>query len=786
MDAPTEAPIRILLLEDEPADAELVQRALRKAGIAFSAVRADSEAQLTRGMEVFRPDIILADYKLPAFDGGAALRIVRERHPEIPVIMVTGALGDESAAELIRAGACDYVLKDRLARLGTAVRQTLADNAQRLQHQATEQALRRSEELLRSFVEHAPAPIAMFDRDMRYLAVSRRFLVDYRLGQQDIVGRSHYEVFPEIPERWKEIHRRCLAGAIEQSDEDSFQRADGTLDWLRWEIRPWFEADHSIGGIILFSELITERRRAEHRLRLMAYLGESSPAVLFRWRSEPGWPVDFVSANLSMWGYDAARWIADATPYASIVHPDDLERVGREVAAFEASRADRFSQEYRILTASGDVRWLDGRTVVEREADGRVRYYQGIVVDVTERKRAEQALHERTQRLAAQVRALDAISASMALEDGDVGRLAHEITEQAGLATGVERASVWLFDDAETELHCVDLYERTPARHSAGMLLREEQYRDEFRALKAAPYVDAGEPLTDPRTRGYTETYLKPLRITAMLDALVEVADRHLGLLCLEHVDRAHHWEQDEIEFACRLADKIGLAIGRRDARQMQEQLRASLEQAVRAIANTVEVRDPYTAGHQRRVAALAAAIARELGLSAERVHAVDLAGAIHDVGKFQVPADILTRPGRLSPIEHQLVQLHAQAGYDIVKDVPFPWPIAEMIRQHHERLDGSGYPRGLRGEQILLEARVLAVADAVEAMASHRPYRAGLGVEAALDEIVKGRGVLYDADVVDACVRLFREAGYRLPSVWPPGAAAADDGAPATAAGPR
>jgi putative two-component system response regulator len=176
-------------------------------------------------------------------------------------------------------------------------------------------------------------------------------------------------------------------------------------------------------------------------------------------------------------------------------------------------------------------------------------------------------------------------------------------------------------------------------------------------------------------------------------------------------------------------------------------------------------MRDPYTAGHERRVAELAAAVATEMDLPAFTVEGIHFGALIHDLGKIQVPAEILSKPTRISPVEFELIKGHAQAGYEILKGIEYPWPVAEMARQHHERLDGSGYPRGLKGDDILLEARVLAVADTVEAMASHRPYRPGLGIDKALAEIKRGRGSIYDPLVADACLRLFRDKGYQLPA---------------------
>jgi len=186
------------------------------------------------------------------------------------------------------------------------------------------------------------------------------------------------------------------------------------------------------------------------------------------------------------------------------------------------------------------------------------------------------------------------------------------------------------------------------------------------------------------------------------------------------------------------------------------EKLQRSLEGTIQAMARVVEARDPYTAGHQRRVSQLACAIAEEMGLSEEQIRGIHMAGLIHDIGKIHVPSEILAYPDRLSAAEFNIIQTHPQVGYEILKAIEFPWPIAQIVLQHHERMDGSGYPQGLSGEDILLEARILGVADVVEAMSSHRPYRPAHGVDKALLEILQNRGRLYDPGVVDACSALF------------------------------
>jgi PAS domain S-box-containing protein/putative nucleotidyltransferase with HDIG domain len=192
-------------------------------------------------------------------------------------------------------------------------------------------------------------------------------------------------------------------------------------------------------------------------------------------------------------------------------------------------------------------------------------------------------------------------------------------------------------------------------------------------------------------------------------------------------------------------------------------QVRETLITTVNTLSSTAEMRDPYTAGHQRRVTILACAIAEEMGITQEQFDGLRLAGLIHDIGKIAVPVEILSRPGRIGETEFNIIMTHPQAGCNLLREIEFPWPVAQIVLQHHERMDGSGYPRGLRDGGIILEARILAVADVVEAMASHRPYRPALGIEAALAEITNNKGILYDHDVVDSCLRLFIEKGFTI-----------------------
>jgi len=258
---------------------------------------------------------------------------------------------------------------------------------------------------------------------------------------------------------------------------------------------------------------------------------------------------------------------------------------------------------------------------------------------------------------------------------------------------------------------------------------------------------------------GYRSIALIPLRTGEETIGLLQINNR-----------RANTFSSEQIQFLEDLASSIAIAWSRKKAQVERiaaaRKLDAAFHATTETLARAVETRDPYTAGHQRRVAHLGAAIAQELGLQSYVVETVRVAGTLHDVGKMVVPSEILSKPGRLSSIELSLMKAHVQAGYDMIRGVEFPWPVADVVLMHHERLDGTGYPRGLTGGAIRFEACILAVADTVEAMASHRPYRPALGLDAALSEIGRARGTALHGDAVDACVRLFATRDYALPAV--------------------
>lgn len=262
---------------------------------------------------------------------------------------------------------------------------------------------------------------------------------------------------------------------------------------------------------------------------------------------------------------------------------------------------------------------------------------------------------------------------------------------------------------------------------------------------------------------------LKPQEPSVLLTEIERILKLSSDGLLEVHTPLAEDETEVLKEYNARLVSKLERQLievqkTRIDLETTVSRLSEMVDGAVTAIAKLVEARDPYTAGHQERVSALAEMISRELTHDEDFTQGVRLAALIHDIGKIYVPAEILAKPRKLTDVEFSLVKVHPQVAYDVLVSIKFPWPIAEYIVQHHERLDGSGYPNGLLGEDISLGARILAVSDVVEAMSSHRPYKIAAGIDLALDEIEKNSGRLYDSEVAAVCVRVFTELGFKFP----------------------
>ncbi len=445
-------------------------------------------------------------------------------------------------------------------------------------------------------------------------------------------------------------------------------------------------------------------------------LVESIPHIV--WICGPGGANEYQNQRACEYAGSPADEV-DPGNWLDLVHSDDVERAKREWA--EAVGAETsYEMDCRLRRRDGVYRWHTLRGQLKRD-DGAIVRWINTATDIDDRKRFEDELC-RSQRAAAETLSLlETLQSAAPVGLGFVDRdcrivrmndmLAEfnggSIAEQIGRTVAEVVPEVW----AQIE----PLYRRV-LDHGESVL-----------------NIDVGATKVADRSQvRHTLASYYPVRLD---DEIIGV-----GVVVVDITQRF-------------------------EAAAVRNEL---MHSAVDAIAATIDARDPYTAGHQRHVAELAAAIAAELGLDPDAIEGVRLAAGLHDVGKIGVPVEILTRPSELRPAEWELLKTHPGMGYDILAGIDFPWPIAVMVLQHHERLDGSGYPNGLRGDQIILGARIIAVADTLEAMEANRPFRLSPGVDAALDELRDGRGTRYDTTVVDACVRLGEQG--RLPLDQPHG----------------
>ena len=500
----------------------------------------------------------------------------------------------------------------------------------------------------------------------------------------------------------QEVFSQCLDLEIEM------KRKDGTKVWTDTRMSFIRGPDGRPAEIMGVVRDVTERKRVEE---LFMILSSNSPVGIYIVREGK-----FALLNPRchiLTGYNEEELLG--TECLRLVVPEDRETV--RANAVKMLKGERFSPyEYRYVTKDGKTRWaMEKVAAVQHRGEPAV---LGNFMDITERKVAEDALRdsEKRYRLVAENVTDVIFTMDMNLRPTYVSP---SVTRLLGYA--VEEAMVQMIERVLTPVSR-DLLMRSVAKAlTMENLGRREWFRPQVLELQMK-HKDGSTVWTESTVSLVCDSHGMPVEIMGMVR---DITERKLAEEQLQH---------------------------------SLEKLENAMEGTIQAISLTVETRDRYTAGHQRRVAQLASAIGKEMGLSEDRVHGIRVAGLLHDIGKICVPTEILSKPGQLTPIEFAMIKTHPQVGYDILKTIEFPWPIAEIVLQHHERTNGSGYHSGLEGDDILLEARILGVADVVEAMSSHRPYRLALGIDKALDEISQNRGLLYDETVVEACTKVFVE----------------------------
>jgi PAS domain S-box-containing protein len=588
-----------------------------------------------------------------------------------------------------------------------------------------EEVLRKSEEYFKAIIQNSSDIILVVDKlaNITYASPSVERVLGYR--PDELIGTRTLDLIASDEKSRSIVDFSKALSAKEGLIPNDFRLKHKNGTKLILEGVGYNLLDNPIvAGFVMNARDITKRKQAEEKLR------ESEEK--FRWVLDNISDVisvmdmnlrfTYVSPSiLRMRGYTAEE--ATAQTFEQVMTPESLQiaaKVFEEEMKMETSGT---ADPKRIRIVEVEQYRKDGSIVVMENSLSFMRDKAqkpvGIISvsrDITERKRAENKIRESEERFRA-IFERSTIGKSLTTPDGTFLRVNKAFADMLGYTIEeiqeISFANITHPDDVTESWECIR------------SLLADEQIACRFEKRyihKKGDIVWVDINTTLLRDEQGTPFYL--------ITNIVDITNRK----------KTEEKLQDTLE---RLRNAVGTTI--------------------QVMVSAVESRDPYTAGHQLRVADLSRAIATEMKFSPDRIEGIRMAASIHDIGKLSIPAEILSKPGKLSDLEFSLIKEHPRKGYEMLKDVESPWPLAEIVYQHHERMNGSGYPRSLKGDEILMEARIMAVADVVEAMASHRPYRPGLGIGTALEEIEKNRGTIYDEAVADVCLRLFREKGFQL-----------------------
>ena len=619
------------------------------------------------------------------------------------------------------AGYFDVELVELFERLALDVSFALENDERRSKANAAAAALAIAEERWRYALEGGGHAVWEWNAqtDVTFYSPLWKAMLGYA---DDEVANTYEEwrsrVHPEDLEATLRMLEAHLSGASpEYVCEYRMRRKDGGYCWIL--DRGKVVSRDAAGRPLMLMGTHTNISGRKHAEQLTRSLSEQlqfylsiSPIITYAITFEDGAAKTlWVSENATrLLGYTREE-MQEPGWWTQHVHPDDRDRAAAAFTHLPGSGGLR--QEYRFLRKDGSELWVLDSLELMRDDHGQATRAVGAWADVSERRAAQDSLRQSEERF--RILAEHSLVGIFSLRGDVVDYVNPRIEEIFGYAPDE------MLGRPLTEFIAARDLPRVRRELESLLAGIEPSLKSEFAVLRK----DGGELMVG--THSGRTLLGGEVRVIGMLQDITE-----------------------KLRSEATIRDYIA---------RMED----ALTDTVDAMSTMVELRDPYTAGHERRVAELSAAIAAEMGLDEGVQRGLRIAGAVHDIGKIAVPSEILVKPGRLSDIELKLVRTHAEQGYDILKNIHFPWPVAEIARQHHERMDGSGYPRGLKGEEILLEARITAIADVVESMASHRPYRATLGVPAALEEIEKNAGRLYDPVAAAACLRLFREKDYRI-----------------------
>jgi len=588
--------LRVLIVEDSENDKILLLRELKKGGYNPVYERVETAAAMKKALKEKRWDIILCDYSLPKFNAPSAVAVLKEANIDIPIIILSGTIGEETAVECMRLGAQDYITKGNLYRLCPAIARELKDMEVRNKKKLVEEEFLKSKEKYRTILEN--------------------------------IEEGYYEV--------------DLAGNFTFFNDSMCQ----ILGFPREEMT-------SIG-----SRQLTDKENAKKLFETF----------------------------------------------------DDVYKTRQPAKALD----------WWITGKDGNKKYIEASVSLLKDKSGKPKGFRGIVHDITERKKMEEKLRESE----ANYRQLFETSPAAI----------YRIDYKRGRFIKANELFCEYLGCSQEEINTLSPYDILTEESKKLFLERMEKI-----ALgMEVPNTVEFEGFDKKGNQWTLQLYIK-------------------NIYDIEgHVVAADVVAHDVTERK-KAEETLRLTLGN---------LRKAHRATIKVLVSVVKMRDPYTSGHQIRSTDLARAIATEMGLPQEKIDGIRLAGSIHDIGKLSVPSEILSKTTKLTKNEFALIKEHPQIAYEMLKNIESPWPLAEIVYQHHERINGNGYPRNLKVDEILIEARIIGVADVVEAMASHRPYRPALGINAALEEIERNKGILYDDAVADTCLKLFREKDFKFREV--------------------
>ncbi|MCK4941371.1 PAS domain S-box protein [candidate division WOR-3 bacterium] len=701
----------ILIIDDNPDDRALTVRALLLEFPDLQMKQIRSAQDFSVALKDTEFDLVITDYKVHWIDGLEVLHKIKEIAPDCPVIMFTGTGNEEIAVDAMRAGLDDYVIKSpkHFVRLPAAVRSVVDRLMQR-------RAKEKAEARYRMLFEDVPVGLYSTDATGKISEANPVLVSMFGYPNRESlmkVNMADLHFDPEDRIRWLNVMEQ---DGFVRNFESLMRRRDGSVFWVHDNARAVVDPDGKTKYFQGSMEDITERRYADEALReskeryrlLYEYAGNAIFTYDLSFKL-----IDVNKIACDFTGKRREDLIGRSFLELDIVHPDDAAKIKKDNEQLISGAKSR------VVVSKLRFKHAEGRYSI-MEVTGTAIYKEGKIVaitnvcrDVTEKERLLVALEESEEKY-------------------------RTLVEHSSDGIFIYANNKFMFVNDQlckiTDYSKEELYDTSPWK------IIYPNDRDKVKE------IDLRRKMGEDVPKAYD----------------VRIVTRHGDIrYCEFAVTRIAYKGEDANLVSVRNIT---------DRKQMEDELQQSLVKLEKTIQNTLqamakiqEARDPYTTGHQLRVAALAQEIAKEMYLPEEWIRGIHVAALIHDIGKIYVPAEILSRPSKLTTSEFALVKTHPSVGYDILKTIEFPWPIADVVLQHHERLDGSGYPRGLDTGNILLEAQILAVADVVEAMSSHRPYRPAHSLETTLEEISKNKGRLYEPDVVDSCLWLITGKGFKF-----------------------